>query len=328
MRMHAPCTQIAGNTNQVAVAARKLRCMLDARRLRVLCAVADHATLAAAADALSYTPSAVSQQIVALEREVGVRLLHRGPKGVRLTSPGQVLVDQARTILAGLATAEASVAAAAGLREGRLHLASFATAGAALLPRAIAAFRAEHPGVTVTLSQADPDAAIVALRAGDVDLIITADDGAGELDGVEVIPLLEDPLRVVIPDAHALADEAAIALGDLAADVWVDTPAGSEARRLMLGACGRAGFIPRVAFESDEYATIQELVAAGAGVALIPRLALRRSPPGVQVRPLTGPPVVRRVMAAVHVPEYRAPAADAMLAMLKAVAARERAASP
>lgn len=306
------------------IARRKLRFMLDARRLRVLCAVADHPTLSAAAEALSYTPSAVSQQIVALEREVGVRLLHRGPKGVRLTATGAVLVEHARPILTGLLAAEESLNAAAGLRGGRLHLASFATAGATLLPRAIAEFRALHPEVAVSLSQADPEAAVAQLRAGDVDLIITADDNAGEVDGLEVHPLLEDPLCAVLPSGHPLASHAAVELSAMAMETWVDTPAGSEARRLLLRVCGAAGFIPRVAFESDEYATIQELVAAGAGVALIPELALRSPPGGVRVRPLAGPPVVRHVRAAVHAPEYRAPAAGAMLAILETVAAVPR----
>src|SRR3954451_7883195 len=139
--------------------------MLDARRLRVLCAVADHPSLSAAADALSYTPSAVSQQIVALEREVGARLLHRRPRGVALTATGRALVDRARPILAGLQEAEASIAALQELHAGRLHLASIATAGASALPEAIAVFRARHPEVERTLSQADPDDAMQRLRA-------------------------------------------------------------------------------------------------------------------------------------------------------------------
>jgi DNA-binding transcriptional LysR family regulator len=298
--------------------------MLDARRLRVLCAVADHPTLSAAADALSYTPSAVSQQIVALEREVGVRLLHRGPRGVRLTATGAVLVEHARPILHGLLVAEEKLSAAAGLRGGRLHLATFATAGATLLPRAIAEFRGRHPEVALSLSQADPDAAAAQLRAGEVDLIITADDETAAIDGLETHPLLDDELCAVLPREHPLAAHPAVELAALAGETWVDTPAGSEARRLLLRACGRAGFIPRVAFESDEYATIQELVAAGAGVALIPRLALRSPPGGVRVRPLAGPPVVRHVFAAVPAPEYRAPAADAMLAILEGVAGTRR----
>lgn len=296
--------------------------MLDVRRLRVLCAVADHTTLSAAANSLSYTPSAVSQQIVALEREIGVRVLHRGPRGVRLTTTGQLLVDQARPILATLKAAEASVAAAIGLSAGGLQLASFATAGATILPRAIADFRIRHPDVTITLIQADPDAAMAALRAGEVDLIITADAEQRPNDAIEVVTLLADPLLAVLPSVHPLAGHSELALEELASDTWVDVPAGSEGRRLLLRACGREGFIPRVAFESDEYTTVQQLVAAGVGVALIPRLALRCSPPGLSVVSLRHP-VVREVMAAVHAPRFRAPAANAMIEILREVATTE-----
>jgi DNA-binding transcriptional LysR family regulator len=295
--------------------------MLDVRRLRVLCAVADHPTLSAAADALSYTPSAVSQQIVALERELGVRVLHRGPRGVRLTAAGQVLVEQARPILSGLQAAEASVTALDTLSKGRVALASFATAGATILPGAIAGFRARHPEVTITLTQADPHAAMARLRAGEVDLILTADAEPSPDGEVQVVTLLEDPLCAVLPDSHPLAGRDQLALEELAGDTWVDTPSGSDARRLLLWACARAGFIPRVAFESDEYLTIQQLVAAGVGVALVPGLARRSSTaPGTTGVPLASP-VVRRVMAAVHPPEFRAPAASAMLEILREVAA-------
>jgi DNA-binding transcriptional LysR family regulator len=295
--------------------------MLDVRRLRVLCAVADHPTLSAAADALSYTPSAVSQQIVALERELGVRVLHRGPRGVRLTAAGQVLVEQSRPILSGLQAAEASVTALDGLSTGRVALASFATAGATILPGAIAGFRARHPEVTITLTQADPQAAMARLKAGEVDLILTADAEPSPDGEVEVVTLLEDPLCAVLPDSHPLAGREQLALEELAGDTWVDTPSGSDARRLLLWACARAGFIPRVAFESDEYLTIQQLVAAGVGVALVPGLARRSTTaPGTTGVPLASP-VVRRVMAAVHPPTFRAPAAGAMLEILREVAA-------
>lgn len=296
--------------------------MLDVRRLRVLCAVADHHTLTAAADSLSYTPSAVSQQIVALEREIGVRVLHRGPRGVKLTATGQLLVDQAKPILATLKAAEASIAAVIGLSAGRLQLASFATAGATILPRAIADFRARHPDVAITLTQADPDAAMAALRAGDVDLILTADAVQQPNDAIEVVTLLKDPLYAVVPSAHPLAGRELLGLEELASETWVDPPAGSEARRLLIEACGRCGFIPRVAFESDEYATVAQLVATGVGVALIPRLGLRSPPAGVAILPLEVP-VVREVMAAVHAPQYRAPAANAMIGILRDVASTE-----
>ena len=207
--------------------------MLDVRRLRVLCAVADHPTLSAAAHALSYTPSAVSQQIVALEREIGVRVLHRGPRGVRLTAAGQLLVEQARPILSGLQAAEASLAALDGLSRGRLALASFATAGATILPLAIAGFRARHPEVTITLTQADPQAAMARLRAGEVDLILTADAESPEDGRVELVTLLDDPLCAVLPESHPLAQREQIGLEELASETWVDTPSGSDARRLL-----------------------------------------------------------------------------------------------
>ncbi len=295
--------------------------MLDVRRLRVLCAVADHPTLSAAAEALSYTPSAVSQSIVALEREVGARLLHRGPRGVQLTETGRTLVDHARPIIAGLHAAEASLADLAGGQPGVLHLGSFATAGATLLPEAIAAFRERLPQVRLTLTQVDPDQAMARLRAGAVDLIITADAEAGVVDDVEIVELLDDPLFAVLPLDHELAAAPAVRLEDLAAETWVDTPAASEARRLLLRVCSVAGYIPRVAFESDDYATVIRLVATGVGVALVPGLALDDRPSDVAVLPVAGAPVTRRVVAGVHAPAYRGPAASGMLAILQEVAA-------
>lgn len=295
--------------------------MLDVRRLSVLCAVADHPSLSAAADFLSYTPSAVSQSIVALERQLGVRLLIRGPRGVVLTATGRTLVDHARPILAGLKDAEDSVAALSEMSLGTLNLGSFATAGATILPRAIAAFREHHPEVVITLSQADPEDSMTRLRAGELDLVITADAREGVHGNVEVVRLMVDPLCAVLPGGHPLAGRDDLRLEELAAETWVDTRHNSEARKLLLRVCGKAGFIPRVAFESDEYATVAELVAANAGVALIPALGLTARPAGVVVLPLSGEPVVRYVNAALHTPEYRAPAAGAMLDILMAVAA-------
>jgi DNA-binding transcriptional LysR family regulator len=293
---------------------RKLRFMLDARRLRVLCAVADQPSLSAAADTLTYTPSAVSQSIVALERELGVKLLHRTARGVTLTEMGRTLVAHARPILEGLHQARASLAAVAELKSGRLRMACFPTAGATILPRAIARFRSRHPAVELRLVQAGPDEAMRRLRAGDVDLIVTAD--AVPSEAIEVVELVDDPFFVVLGVDHPLAVRAELPLAALEEERWVDTPPGTEARRLLVSVCRRAGFTPRVAFESDDYATVQELVAAGAGVALVPSLALRRPPPGVTLRPLAGEPVSRRIMAALHVPQYRAPAAGAMLDVL------------
>src|SRR5438876_4815680 len=143
--------------------------MLDVRRMRVLKEVAAQRSFSAAAEKLGYTQSAVSQQIAALEREAGSILIERHPRGIRLTDAGEALVRHADKILARLAEAEAELEAIAGLRGGRLRLASFPTAGATLAPRAIAAFRERHPGVDITLIPGEPEDGVAALKAGDTD---------------------------------------------------------------------------------------------------------------------------------------------------------------
>src|SRR5215216_1539807 len=149
--------------------------MLDVRRLRVLREVAARGSFSAAADALAYTQSAVSQQIAALEREAGIRLVDRNARGVRLTDAGRALVDHADAILSRLADAEAELEAIAGLRSGRLRLAAFPSAGSTIMPKAIARFREEHPGVDLTLRPAEPDEVAPLLKAGDCDIALWID---------------------------------------------------------------------------------------------------------------------------------------------------------
>src|ERR1700759_637708 len=144
--------------------------MLSAARLRVLREVAHRGTISAAADALDYTQSAVSQQIAARETETGLALLERHPRGVTLTAAGQTLVGHAEGILARLDTAEAALSAIAGLPGGPLPMASFPTAGSTLMPVAIANFRAAYPGVELTLAEGEPEEIVPRLRAGELDL--------------------------------------------------------------------------------------------------------------------------------------------------------------
>src|ERR671922_2769998 len=151
--------------------------MLDVRRMRVLREVARRGSFSAAADALAYTQSAVSQQIAALEREAGTRLVERNARGVRLTDAGCALVVHADAFLARLADAEAELEAIAGLRGGRLRLASFPSAGATIMPEAIARFRERHPAVELTLEPAEPEPSIAKLRTGSVDLVLDISPG-------------------------------------------------------------------------------------------------------------------------------------------------------
>ncbi|HSJ94802.1 MAG TPA: LysR family transcriptional regulator, partial [Gaiellaceae bacterium] len=146
--------------------------MLDVRRMRVLLEVANRGSISAAAQALSFTPSAVSQQLATLERETGVALVERGPRSVRLTEAGRALAGHAEDVLARLQAAETDLQALAGLRRGNVRVASFPTAYATIMPGAIASFRARHPGVELHLTEADPRAGLARVKAGELDVAL------------------------------------------------------------------------------------------------------------------------------------------------------------
>ncbi len=290
--------------------------MLDVRRLRVLCEVARRGSLASAADALAFTPSAVSQQIAALEREAGARLLERRARGVVLTEAGHTLVEHAQVILAQLDAAEAALAELAELRRGRLRMASFATAGASVLPAAVDAFRARHPGVEITVEQASPSQSVERLREGRLDLALTV-DLEGPSEGIEVVALFNDTVQLALHRDHPLAVRPGLALADLAHETWIDVPRLTSGGKVLMRACERAGFVPRVAYESDDYTAIQELVGAGVGLALIPDLAFLPPHPLVVLRSLGPDAPWRNVQAAVRPAPFRSPAAGAMLDILR-----------
>jgi molybdate transport repressor ModE-like protein len=301
--------------------------MLDSRRLRILVEVARRGSISAAAEALDYTPSAASQQIAALEREVGVPVLERGSRGVALTEPGRALVRHAERILSGLDAAEAEVQSIAGLRAGLLRLGWFATAGATLMPRAIAAFRAQHPGVELTFAQADPDDCAARLRDGELDLAVVYDfDLAPSLgDSLPQVDLLADRLRVALPRGHRLAGRARLSLRDLAGESWIQGVRSGSTLEVLPTACRAAGFEPRIALRTDDHLTVQGLVAAGVGVAVIPELILPAARADIVVREVSRPKLIRRVRAAFAPGQYRPPAAQAMLTVLRAVARDHRA---
>jgi DNA-binding transcriptional LysR family regulator len=296
--------------------------MLDVRRLRVLREVAQRGSFSAAAEALAYTQSAVSQQIAALDREAGTILVERNARGVRLTDAGRALVSHADAILARLADAETELHAISGLRAGRLRLASFATAGATVMPQAIARFRAAHPGIDLSLEPAEPEDALPKLKAGDYDiaLVIDAPHCAIDTADIELLHLLDDPMYVCLPAEHPFARKTRLRLEDLAGEAWM---LGSTGRcpdtAILLRACQTAGFEPRIAFHSDDYLAIQGFVAAGMGVSLIPDLALITVRDDVVVRSLGPRPPYRRVSAATLAGGYRSPAATAMLEVLESV---------
>jgi DNA-binding transcriptional LysR family regulator len=300
--------------------------MLNVARLKILDEVAHRGSFSAAADALDYTQSAISQQIAALEAETGMTLLLRHPRGVSLTAAGQTLVGHAEGILARLESAEAALAAIAGLRGGRLRMASFPTAGATLMPLAIATFRARYPDVELTLSEGEPEQIAPRLRAGELDLALLFEfDGSAAQDELTRTELLEDPLYLALPRDHKLAKKRELRLQDLQEEAWVQTSSSSPCARHVVRSCHAAGFEPHVAFESDDYQTVQGLVAAGVGVALIPELALSVIREDIAIRALSPHPPARQVIAATPAGSRLLPAAPAMLAVLEQAATQYKA---
>jgi DNA-binding transcriptional LysR family regulator len=298
--------------------------MLDVRRLRVLREVATRGSFSAAAEALHFTQSAVSQQIAALEREAGMPLVDRSARGVRLTHAGEVLVGHADAILARLGEAEAELEAMAGLRGGRIRMAAFPTAGATIAPVAISRFREQHPGVDIKLFPADPDDGIDKLRAGEVDLALLIDTPweCATGDGLDRVHLLDDPMYVCLPRSHRHAGKVRLRLEDLADDPWLlGTTGVCPDTAILLRACAAAGFEPRIAFNSDDYGAIQGFVAAGMGVSLIPDLALVTVRDDVVIREIAPRPAVRQIVAATLAGSYRSPQVAAMLEILAAVGA-------
>jgi DNA-binding transcriptional LysR family regulator len=296
--------------------------MLDVKRMRILKEVADRGSFSAAAEALSYTQSAVSQQIAALEREASTQLVTRGSRGIKLTEAGEALVRHADAILTRLADAEAELEAIAGLRGGRLRMAAFPTVGATLMPLAIATFRRRHPDVELTVRQLEPEDSLPLLKCGDIDIALTIEPSAlNDSEGLDSTYLLDDPMFAALPLDHPLARKSRVRLKDLANEAWIGTTDACSCGALVRNQCIRMGFEPNITFESDDYLAIQGLIAAGVGVALIPTLALTTVREDIVIRDLGSDAPIRQIAAATLPGAQRSPAARAMLDVLAEVSA-------
>jgi len=304
--------------------------MFDVKQLRVLKAVADHGSFSAAADALSYSQPAISQQIAALEKRAATTLVDRGSRGVRLTDAGQALVEHAEVVLARLAAAEAELDAIAGIRGGRVRLASFPTAGASLLPPAVAIFSARHPEVELSFVEQEPEEAAQMLRAAELEIAIVFEYGdvnqsefARLFEGIELHHLVDDPMYLALPREHPLARKPRVRLEDFADETWIqETDAHSWCGGFHAACCEAAGFDPKVGFQSDDYNVVQGLIAAGVGISLVPGLALTNVREDIAIRSLGRRAPARRIAAATLSGRYRSPAVEAMLEILTEVAER------
>ena len=242
----------------------------------------------------------------------------RDRRGVRPTPAGATLLEHVDTIFAQVQAAEDDLAALLGVRGGRLRIASFPSAGATLIPQAVAAFRQLHPEVELSLAEGEPEEIAPRLRAGEFDLALLFEfpEDESQFSGLATTALIHDPLWVVLPAGHPLARKPGLGLLDLRGEDWVQTSAASPCARHVVRVCLEAGFEPRVSFETDDYETVQGLVAAGVGVALVPRLALSHRQPGLVVRKLEPASPARLIFAATVDEPGVLPAAEVMLKIL------------
>jgi DNA-binding transcriptional LysR family regulator len=299
--------------------------MLDVRRLRVLQEVVTRGSFSAAADSLHLSQSAVSQQIAVLEREVGVPLLERTSEGPKLTNAGEALMSHGEAVICRLEEAERELAQIAGLEGGRLRLASFPTASATLMTRALSLFRQRFPSIELQFSEDEPEDSFPGLKRGDFDLAVVFDYPAFPLDfarDVEAELIYEEPMRVALPPGHPLAAAKSVRIEDLADEDWLCGALPSSCRDQVITLCREAGFEPRISFQSEDYEVIKGFVAGGLGVTIMPELA--GGHPGIELRSVRGEKPIRRVWAVTRETEARSPAAEQMLGILREVCRTHR----
>ncbi|GAA0743867.1 LysR family transcriptional regulator [Dactylosporangium roseum] len=255
--------------------------MLDVRKLRLLRDLAHLGTIAAVAEAHAYTPSAVSQQLAALEREAGAALLARTGRRVALTPTGRVLVTHAEDVLAALERATAALAATRTGLSGPLRIGAFPTAMRTLLPPALVALGRAHPGLDLCVEELDPAAVPPKLRDGTLDVALVHD--------YDLVPIEPDPALETAPLLDETIFIAATGPRDLPAcrdEPWILASPGTLCHTMTVRACEAAGFIPRVRHHADDFVTVLTFVAAGQGVAVVPELAAAPVPGGVVLTPL------------------------------------------
>jgi DNA-binding transcriptional LysR family regulator len=275
------------------------------------------------ADALQFTPSAVSQQLAALEREAGVRLLERAGRGVRLTDPALVLVEHAGALLDRAAVAEADLAAAAGSVSGRVRVAGFQSVSLRLALPAFDALAESAPRLRCELVEAEPEDALPALALGDVDVVL-GDEWRHQPwrlpGGLDRHMLLRDPVHLVLPASHPVLErfDGAVPLAELAGEPWATGPPGMAWEEVTQRVCrGHGGFEPDIRHRTNDATVSLALVARGLAVSLLPDLVLPGRHPGVALRPIAGDPVARDILAVTRSADAARPSTQAALAAIR-----------
>jgi DNA-binding transcriptional LysR family regulator len=301
--------------------------MLDLQRLRLLHELHARGTIAAVADALRFTPSAVSQQLAVLEREAGLPLLERAGRGVRLTDAALVLVDHAGALIERAELAQADLAAATGTVAGRGRIASFQSVAFHLAVPAMQALAREAPRLRCELVEAEPEWSLPALATGDVDLVLADEwehQPLARLGGIAREDLLRDPVHVVLPADHpALARHRdAVPLAELADEAWTSGHPGTAWKSMIERTCRELGnFEPDIRHRTNDAVLSLALVAGGRAVTLLPALVDPGARPGIAVRPIAEGAVYRNILVATRAADAERPSVQALLAAIRAAAA-------
>ncbi|WP_017579493.1 LysR family transcriptional regulator [Nocardiopsis valliformis] len=295
--------------------------MLDLRRLQLLREFSARGTIVATANALGYTPSAVSQQLATLERETGVALLDRSPRGAELTDAGQLLVNQAEEILALVEAAESVLAEQSNIALGVVTVTAFPTAAVAFAPLLAPPLRS-HEGMQLVLRQTLLATGTQKVRSREVDIALVDDwtgqhPGRGPDSGLRHVHLLRDPMVLAVPEEHRLADgNVPLVLDQLLGESWIVAPEGERSRYGTEKLFAEVGGLPAAAWEFEGLGTILSLVSRGIGIAAVPALAMVGAPAGLVYRPLPSSPE-RHIYAVLRPASLRRPAVQVTLSALR-----------
>jgi DNA-binding transcriptional LysR family regulator len=294
--------------------------MIDLGRLRALHAVAIYGSVGSAADALGYTPSAVSQQLAKLERETRTVLVERRGRGIVLTDAALQLAATASQVLQLVENAELTLEEQRGQAVGSLVIAAFPTAARGLLPAVLPRLIGEHPALDVRVTETDPFEAVAAVNRGEIHVAVVHDWHNTPLtlpDELSRVKLGSDPADILVPATHRLAGKESVRADDLVGERWICQPVGSICHDWLIRTMRKAGVEPDVAYSVAEYQTQLAMLAQGIGIGLLPRLGRGHLPDGVVAVPLQPAPS-RRLYAVWRTATARRPAVAVTLAALKA----------
>jgi len=297
--------------------------MLDVKLLQTFREVAMRGSFSLAAEELGFTQPAVSQHLARLERHLGVKVLERTARGVKLTPAGEALLAETENVLGSVRQAERAAKAAGGVVASRLRVGAFPSAAAGLVPGAVreARRRLPHPDIELDLQVIEPEPALRALVRGRLDIALMIESPLDPVvvpDGVELIEVTDDPMMIALPPDHQMASRQSVDLSELADEPFLLTELGGTCAdsNIMRRACRDAGFAPNVRLESEDYNALQGMAAAGLGISIVPRMATIGAHPGVVLRPLKGSAPSRTILAAVS--KERDPLVDAFVEALQA----------